>query len=318
MYSHSFIMALVLAVLTLPACKGQADSQANKEEVNQPTLSIQQIADGVYVHTGQHVPIDSPNSDDIANIGFIVGDKCVAVIDTGGSVEIGHQLRRTVKATTDVPVCYVIDTHVHYDHLLGNLAFKEPGMEFIGHAQLPGALATSKEFFQEQFPQYLGKNPADAIIAPDQTVSDSQTIDLGNRVLEIQAWPAGHTSSDLTVYDRRTQTLWAADLLFMERIPALDSSLKGWLNSMDKLEQIPAERVVPGHGPASAPWPTAMKDQRRYLTTLLEETRAAIQAGKFLDTAMDTVAQEEAAKWQLADQHHRRNISRAYRELEWE
>ena len=317
MHSYRFTMALVLAILALPACKNQTDSQDNKEEI-QPALSIQQVADGVYVHTGQHVPLDSPESDDIANIGFIVGDDCVAVLDTGGSVDIGRQLRQTIKATTDVPVCYVIDTHVHYDHLLGNLAFQQPDIKFMGHEQLPGALATSKAFFQEQFPQYLGEKPAEAIIAPDQTVSESRTIDLGNRVLELRAWPSGHTSSDLTVYDRQTQTLWAADLLFMERIPALDASLKGWLDIMDKLKQIPAERVVPGHGPASAPWPEAMKDQRRYLTTLLEETRAAIQAGKFLDAAMDTVAQEEAAKWQLADQHHRRNISRAYRELEWE
>ena len=314
---HRLIIALVLAVLALPACQSQADSQSKKEN-KQPSLSIQEVADGIYVHTGQHLPLDSPESDDIANIGFIVGEECVAVIDTGGSVEIGRQLHQTIKATTDVPVCYVIDTHVHYDHLLGNLAFQQPDVKFIGHEKLPGALATSKAFFQEQFPQYLGDQPAVAIIPPDQTVSASRTIDLGNREIKIQAWPSGHTSNDLTVYDRRTRTLWAADLLFMEHIPTLDASLKGWLNTLDKLEQIPAKRVVPGHGPASAPWPAATKDLRRYLKTLLEETRAAIQAGKFLDTAMDTVAQEEAAKWQLADQHHRRNVSRAYRELEWE
>ncbi len=308
------IYGLVFTLLVLLA--GCSDNQDERPQV---ALSIEEVTDGVYVHVGQHEPVDSQASDDVANIGFIVGADCVAVIDTGGSIEIGRKLEQTIRATTDTPICYVIDTHVHYDHILGNQAFRQhDDVEFIGHAELADAIAGNRDFFIEQFPQYLGDDPQDAIIAPDRLVDENLTLDLGNRKLELRAWPSGHTSSDLTVYDKQTRTLWAADLLFMERIPALDASLKGWLAIMDELETIPAERVVPGHGPAVADWPQALADQRRYLKTLLEQTRAAIDDGLFLDAAMDNVATEEAAKWQLAEQHHRRNVSRAYRELEWE
>ena len=88
------------------------------------------------------------------------------------------------------------------------------------------------------------------------------TIDLGGRTLELRAWPTAHTDTDLTVLDVATGTLFAGDLLFMERLPVVDGSLLGWLAVMDELEHSRRARVVPGHGPASAPWPEALAPQR--------------------------------------------------------
>lgn len=305
----------IISVLML-ALAGCTDNESSLTAT--PPLTIQEVADGIYVHTGRHVAFDSRHNDDIANIGFIVGEECVAVIDTGGSVATGKALKQTIQATTDTPVCYVINSHVHYDHLLGNLPFKQEDVEFIGHANLADAVAASQPFFLEQYATNLGEQADQAIIEPTRGIHETLTLDLGDRSIDISAWPPAHTNNDLTVYDQKTKTLWAADLVFMERIPALDASLKGWLEIMRELEQIPAERVVPGHGPASAPWPEALTAQRHYLTNLLEETRMAIQSGQFLDEAQDNVGQAAMKRWQLADQHHKRNVSRAYSELEWE
>ncbi|MEX2517600.1 MAG: quinoprotein relay system zinc metallohydrolase 2 [Gammaproteobacteria bacterium] len=284
----------------------------------QPALEMTEIADGIYVHVGAHVPFDEPGADDIANLGFIVGSDCVAVIDTGGSVAIGNDLKQTIAVTTDVPVCYVINTHIHFDHVLGNKPFAETGVEFIGHAKLADAMHGNRAFFIEEFAEQLGPDPEQAIVAPTRGVEDELELDLGGRVLLLQAWPAAHTYTDLTVYDTATATLWAGDLLFMERIPSFDASLRGWLAVMADLRTIPAKQVVPGHGPASSDWPAALDAQATYLTALLEETRAAIQSGQFLDEAQESVATEAALQWTLSEQHHKRNISRAYTELEWE
>ena len=93
-------------------------------------------------------------------------------------------------------------------------------------------------------------------------------------MLELRAWPTAHTDTDLTVLDTATGTLFAGDLLFMERIPVVDGSLLGWLRVMDELERLPAQRVVPGHGPPSAPWPEAAAPQRAYLEYLRDTLRA--------------------------------------------
>jgi len=101
---------------------------------------INEVADGVYVRLRQ------TGVGFIANIGFIVGEQCVAVIDTGGSVAEGENLKKSISRFTDTPICYVINTHVHPDHILGNQAFKSRTVKFIGHHRLPRAMALARAF----------------------------------------------------------------------------------------------------------------------------------------------------------------------------
>jgi quinoprotein relay system zinc metallohydrolase 2 len=216
-------------------------------------------------------------------------------------------------------VCYVINTHVHYDHVLGNAAFRDTGARFVGHAVLPDAIAASRDFFVERFAADLGPGPVpEAIIAPEILVEEHMQLDLGGRVLELTAHPAAHTTSDLSVYDPKTGTLWPGDLVFMERAPVLDGSLRGWLGALTQLETVRARLVIPGHGPASAAWPGAAADLRRYLERVLADVRSGIAAGRFLEDLVETAAWDERGKWQLFDEAHRRNLTRAFTELEWE
>ncbi len=132
-------------------------------------FNLSAVAPGVFVHLGKPLALDAPGHDDIANIGFIVGTRCVAVIDSGGSVRIGRALRAAIRRRTSLPICYVINTHVHVDHVLGNAAFKDDHPSFVGHAALAAALARSRDFFLRQ---YAGDFDAPAtaaqIIGPDR------------------------------------------------------------------------------------------------------------------------------------------------------
>ncbi|MBI1732726.1 MAG: quinoprotein relay system zinc metallohydrolase 2 [Gammaproteobacteria bacterium] len=306
------------SILVLGAvCPGPAAADTG---TGAKTFDVTQVAPGLYVHQGQHVNIDDPDRDDIANIGFIVGEKCVAVVDTGGSVAVGAALLATIRASTDKPICYVVNTHGHYDHVLGNAAFKDlPEVEFAGHANLAAGLSASTELFLRQFGADLGPNPGpDKIVAPALQVRDRREIDLGNRVLDLRAHPLAHTDSDLTLLDRNTGTLWLGDLLFMDRIPVLDGSLPGWMEELRRLQEVTASRVIPGHGPASAPWPDAAAPEAAYLQNLRDEVRAGIAAGQFMEDLMETAGQAEKSKWLLHESNHARNVGRAFTELEWE
>ncbi|HMM76215.1 MAG TPA: quinoprotein relay system zinc metallohydrolase 2 [Gammaproteobacteria bacterium] len=279
-------------------------------------LAVVEVAPGVYVHHGAHAGVEDPARGDIANIGFVVGERCVAVIDTGGSRATGAALREAIAATTSLPVCYVIDTHAHFDHVLGNAAFVADKPQFVGHTKLAAALDASRDFFAERFAAELG-GPASEVVLPTLQVEGTRELDLGGRKLVLEAVAEAHTNADLTVYDAQTRTLWSGDLVFMERLPVLDGSLRGWLAWIDAPPARPIDRVVPGHGPVSAPWPAALAPERGYLSALLADARAAVRDGRFLEDVAAAAHAHPPAGWLLTEPHAR-NASKAFREVEWE
>jgi quinoprotein relay system zinc metallohydrolase 2 len=282
-------------------------------------FKLSEPAPGVFWHAGRQVGLDSPGHDDIANIGFIVGDKCVAVIDTGGSVTTGRALREAISKRTSLPICYIINTHVHVDHVLGNVVFKSDHPTYIGSTHLVEAMARSRDFFVREYGSDLDPPPSAAqIVAPDRLVEHDLRLDLGHRTLELRAWPTAHTDCDLTVYDDQSRTLWTGDLLFRERLPAVDGSIKGWLSVLDQLERLRVDLVIPGHGPMAHDLGAAIAPERRYLEALAQQVRAELKQGKSLQDALQQVDGAERSQWLLWDEVHPHNVARVYEELEWE
>ena len=286
---------------------------------NAAALDVREIANGVFVHEGRTVALDAPGHDDIANLGFVVGTRCVAVIDSGGSVKTGRALRDAIAAQTKLPICYVINTHVHVDHVLGNAAFRDAKPKFVGAATLPAAMNASRAYFVEHYGADLDTPPTGAdVIGPDDLVETTRTLDLGGRTLSLRAWLKAHTDSDLTVMVDDARVLFAGDLLFVGRVPALDGSVIGWREAIDELSKSDAKLVVPGHGPVSSDIPGSLAPERRYLQVLVDGVRAEIAEGKPIDDATAHVGQSEKTNWQLFDTANAHNISRVYQELEWE
>ena len=118
--------------------------------------------------------------------------------------------------------------------------------------------------------------------------------------------------------DEATGTWIMGDLIFAGHVPALDGNINGWIATLRLLEKHPAARIVPGHGPASLPWPDAARPIETYLTVLRDDVRASIKAGETMQEAADKAGQSERGKWELFDDFNTRNAIAAYHELEWE
>ena len=277
---------------------------------------MEEFQPGLFVHVGRHEEMLPENHGDIGNSGFIVGDHSVAVIDPGGSAVAARTLMSRIRQITDLPIDYLILTHFHPDHVAGASVFAE-ATHTIAHHHYIRAVAQRSVFYIERFADLMESTSPEAFGVPDTVVEDSLVIDLGNRELELVAHAVGHTDNDLSVYDRNTETLWASDLIFVERMPSLDGSLTGWLNVLEQLNAANYPYVVPGHGRPSA-WRDAVDPQWDYLKTLKKSVKKAISNGKTLSQVLEPGAIDSAGEWLLRDTQHFTNITKAYIELEWE
>jgi quinoprotein relay system zinc metallohydrolase 2 len=311
---------LALAVTSALWCgPGSAAAQGTGKVA---PLAVTQVKPGVFVHIGALEDWGPANGGDVANIGFVVGSRCVAVIDTGGAPAVGQALRAAVQVATPLPVCYVVNTHAHPDHVLGSIAFaatEQPAPRFVASAGFARTLSAREPYYLNALQRDFGIVLTHAsIVYPTVSVDKSLDIDLGDRVLTLRAWPTAHTDNDLSVYDQRTRTLFASDLVFVQHVPVLDGNLRGWISVMAELKRLDVAMLVPGHGPVSSDWPAVGDAQADYLNALLRDTRAAIKDRLTIQQAVDRIGVPPGSRWLLTDRFHRRNVTAAFAELEWE
>ena len=308
---------LVTCALVLAGCAAHPPAVASVEN-----FAIENLGNGIYVHRGEHLDIDTGYSGDICNVSFVVGENGVAVIDTGGSLKVGQQLRAAIKKVSDKPILYVINTHVHPDHIFGNAAFSIDKPKFVGHDKLEQAMFTRKEGYDKLNARFLGDDAKGTIeVPPTLAIKSEETLDLGGRTLQVSAHPNAHTNTDITVIDSKTQTLFTGDLLFIERTPVIEGDIKGLITELKALKKIDFKQVVPGHGAVQknhADGVGAMNNALRYLNVLLTDIRAIIKKGDSMENAMANAAASEKGNWVLFDIANRRNVNNIFPSLEWE
>ena len=280
------------------------------------------------MHYGKHENLYENNIGDIANLGFIIGDDSIAVIDTGGSFIVGESLRLAIKKISKKPIKYVINTHVHQDHIFGNAAFVPEGSTFYGHYKLKKAMKERGSQYIRQINEIGKDGEGTTIIFPhkiiaetskDQTkkLSNQITLDLGNRKIILKSHDVAHTYADSSVYDLKTKTFFVGDLVQDERLPTMDGLTKNWIKVLNEIEKVDYKIMVPGHGKIQKD-NTALQKTKKYLQVLYDDVIDALKKDIPAEKVIEVAAESEKDKWILFDRVNPGNVVRTFMRYEWE
>jgi glyoxylase-like metal-dependent hydrolase (beta-lactamase superfamily II) len=276
-----------------------------------------EVGDRVYQRRYQ--PVD-------VTVTAVAGTGGLMVVDTRCSLAEARELREHLREISAAPVRWVVNTHIHWDHVWGNAEFTAPRQvppaEFWGSAEMVAAMRGAKDDPEAAaFKQHLASRSEEwaAKMAeleehvPENTVRGAHDLDLGGgRVVRMRQIGRGHTDGDLVLHVPDADVLLMGDLLEESGDPAFgpDSFPLDWAPTLDAALALtgPDTRFVPGHGDAADA--AFVRAQRDAIAALADQCRALHAAGVPLDEALKT------GEWPYDPQHLDNAVKRAYLQLD--
>ena len=185
------------------------------------------------------------------NVGAVVGDGAVLVVDTRSWRAEAEELLDDLRALTPFPLIHVVNTHDHFDHCFGNEVFERA--ELWGHERCAELLRSHGDLqrrrVMEWTPDWAEQLAAVRIVPPDHTLTDRATLEVGGRRVELRHLGRGHTDNDLVVSVPDAGVLFGGDLVEEGAPPAFgDAWPLEWPDTLDRMVALGARAVVPGHG----------------------------------------------------------------------
>ncbi len=331
------LVALIATGVALPVATGVAQPAAAAQESFggfvppagwlppplDPTgvqLQTKELAPGVYALISPRPPVD--------NSGFIVGEKGVLVIDAHINGAMARQIQAAVRAVTDKPILYLVNTNYHGDHTFWNYAFPAETI-IVAHRETAEAMAD----FEREKALLLPAVGGDATVfddvrlrLPDVTFETSLRLDLGGRVVELHHFGPGNTPGDTVVYLPEAKIAWTGNLVLgAKSIPwAIEGGTSAYLETIARMAaRLDVETIVGGHV-LIAPGET-LGVYLNYLSAHIKSVQRALGAGKTLEQTLASLPLDEsylpavdsplAVARPLMQGFHLWNVKRTYEEL---
>ncbi len=212
------------------------------------------------------------------NVGVLTTPEGVVVVDTMMLVRQGNAVRDRIRDFTDEPVVTVLNTHYHVDHTHGNPAFPV-GTKVVSTGR-------TLQHLHELDADFWKDHPAIDLLPNDTFDGASKEMTIGGKTIRLVHPGRGHTDGDMVVLFVEDRVLHAGDLFFHGHYPNIDleagGSVREWPATLDKVLELPFDKVIPGHGPATTR--VALERFRDFMATLWEETvRVRDKGGSLAD-----------------------------------
>ena len=200
------LLALVLIMSALPGC---ADAGFDY------SMQARAVAQNVYaiVTPTRELP-SADNGGWNSNSAFVVTDSGVLLFDSGSSAGIGEALKETIASVTSQPVRWIVNSHAHGDHWLGNAAFGNSVEQIFATAEVIEAIDRDGAGWVDRFNRMTGGITGDsAILAPDRLVERTMEISLGGEPVVFMLSGGSHSPGDLMLWLPREKILFSGDVV---------------------------------------------------------------------------------------------------------
>ncbi len=292
---------------------------ADKNSSNAPfdyKLKPKKVAENVWCFFGAIEKPTKENAGNMANNCYIKTNDGYLVMDTGPSYQFAKQAYEAMQKIEELPVKYVVNSHEHDDHWLGNDFYKKKfGTTLIG----PESINTNyKEGDKTRMYNVLPKNAIEGthIIDLDKVVKKKETLVLGGEKFDIIPMDVkAHTGDDVFIYMPERKVLFAGDLVMNGRITSgRHGSVIGQLKALAMMQKLDWKILVPGHGFITDA--TAMDEANLYFKLTKERVLKAIDEGVDATEINEVVKLIEFKDKAMYDILNAQNIGFAFEELE--
>ncbi len=275
------------------------------------------VAPGVYAFLGTGGAVDPENGGRTANVAFVVGPRGIVVVDTGISYREGDEIIAAVRSVSNQPIRLTILTHPSQEAIFGAAAFQKQGIPVLAHRRSAELIATRCETCLRSLGSMLGDEvmAGTRVVKPDRLITRGETLGLIGRPLRLIAPSLSSAPGAIAVFDERTSTLFAGNLVTINRIPSLrDADVKGWRDTLVYLASTHCLHLVPAYGPVGTCADIATF--AGYFTALESRVGALMKDGVSLAELRDRCDLPEFSRWDQYESLHRQNANYVYLRLE--
>lgn len=280
---------------------------------------IEKVSDGVYTFIGITAPYWYESTAHNNNLGFIVGEASVLVWNASSSYLLAQSFHKEIKKITDKPVKYVVLENSQGHAMLGSNYWKEQGAQIIAHEIAKKEIETNGQRTFNRLQRVLkDKFDGTELTNVDKTFTDTMSFDLGGKVVKAKYFGYAHEHSDIALWLPKEKILFAGDLAFNNRLlPIFEiTETEKWLEAWDKIEELEAKIVVPGHGDT-----TDMPTVRKYTKDYLVYLRTKIEEILDEDGDLTEAYEIDMSAYKHLDTYKelgRQNIARTFKRMEFE
>ena len=217
---------------------------ASQGDMTEKQTSFTEIGDGLWAFTAEGDP----------NSGVIIGDESVMVIEAQATPRLAHKVIEEIRKVTDKPISHLVLTHYHAVRVLGASAYGAPQI-IMSDAARAMVVERGQEDWDSEFQRFPrlfeGSESIPGLTYPTTTFSDSMTVYLGKRRVDIMHLGRAHTAGDAVVWVPDAEVMFTGDIVeYHSACYCGDGHFADWGDTLENIAMFDPVSIAPGRGDA--------------------------------------------------------------------